>query len=50
MSLFDKRKIDKVAKDTGFVKRKRILTGFKFLLSMTFGLIIPIPTIKPTLI
>ena len=39
MSLFDKRKINKVAKDTKFVKRKRCLSGFDFLLSMTLGLV-----------
>lgn len=39
MSLFDKKWINKVAKITGFIKRKRKLTGFQFLVSLVFGLI-----------
>lgn len=39
MSIFDKRKINKVAKNEGFIKRKRKLTGFQFLVSLVFGLI-----------
>lgn len=33
------KKINKVAKDTGFIKRERDLTGFNFLVLMVFGLI-----------
>lgn len=37
MSCFDKRKVNKVAKDTNFVKRNRKLKAFDFLIVMTFG-------------
>ena len=35
--VFDRRNVNKMARQAGFVKRKSTITGFDFLLAMSLG-------------